>query len=105
MIFTVLKDKIPHLVSLKQGTFAFQQMISYMDTHEEYDLFSQKIAENFYEMATNINGNHFLRKLIPILPFYYNEVIIRNIFDDFVDLVNNKNSVCVLKVIIRALAK
>lgn len=59
------------------------------------------MSNNFVQVAMDINGNHFLRKLIPILPFYYNEIIIRRVFVDFIELVNNKSSVCVLKVIIK----
>lgn len=32
-VFNLLKEQIIDLVCLKQGTFAFQQMICYMDTH------------------------------------------------------------------------
>lgn len=104
VIFESLKERVIEVVSLKQGTFAFQQMISFMDTHEEYTLFSEIMASNFLEVATNVNGNHFLRKLIPMLPFYYNEIIITQVFVDFIELVNNKNSVCVLKVILKVIA-
>ena len=31
-IFEALKSSMVHIVCLKQGTFAFQQMISFMDT-------------------------------------------------------------------------
>ena len=47
-IFEILKDHIPRLISLKQGTFAFQQMISFIGTHEEYELISQTMSENFF---------------------------------------------------------
>ncbi len=33
-VFELLKDHTIELVCLKQGTFAFQQMICFMDTHE-----------------------------------------------------------------------
>ena len=36
-----------------------------------------------------------------MMPFYYNEEIFSQIFTHFVELVNNKNSVCVLKVILK----
>ena len=100
-----MKDKLIHIVSLKQGTFALQQMITFMDTHDEYVLIAEKMAEHFYEVSTNPNGNHFLRKLIPIIPFLYTGIIIKKIFNNFVELVNNKNSVCVLKVILHSIAK
>lgn len=32
-IFSFLKNQTIELICLKQGTFAFQQMICYMDTH------------------------------------------------------------------------
>jgi hypothetical protein len=38
------------------------------------------MKEKFVEVATNMNGNHFLRKLISILPFRYNEEMIKKIF-------------------------
>jgi len=64
-------------------------------------LIAQIIAENLFKVATNMNGNHFLRKLIPMMPFYYNQLIFNQIFENFVELVNNKSSVCVLKVILK----
>jgi hypothetical protein len=103
-IFNVLKDSIPQIVSLKQGTFAFQQMISFIQTQEEYALFSEVMAIKFLQIATNSNGNHFLRKLIPLLPLYYKEILFKPIFENFIELANDKNSVCVLKVMLRAIA-
>lgn len=104
-VFNLLKEQIIDLVCLKQGTFAFQQMICYMDTHEEYGFFTQLMAQNFGRVATDPNGNHFLRKLIPIIPFSYIEIILNTVYDNFLELVNNKNSVCVLKVILHTIAK
>ena len=68
-------------------------------------LFTNKMIDNFFEVSTDSNGNHFLRKIIPMMPFSYNQMIIKTIFADFVELVNNKNSVCVLKVILKAISK
>ena len=53
----------------------------------------------------DINGNHFMRKFINLLPFFYNKILIQKVLDNFMELVNNKNSVCVLKVILRIIAK
>jgi hypothetical protein len=63
------------------------------------------MAENFFEVATNQNGNHFLRKLIPMMTFAHNEILIKQVYADFVELVNNKSSVCVLKVILKVIDK
>lgn len=82
-VFSFLKNQIIDLICLKQGTFAFQQMICYMDTHEEYALFTQLMSDNFGKVAKDANGNHFLRKLIPILPFYYTEIIINSVYANF----------------------
>ena len=59
--------------------------------------------ENFFEIATNGNGNHFLRKVITLIPFYYSQYFMWKIFDNFVELINDKNSVCVMKAILKAI--
>ncbi len=43
-LFQALRDIISQIVNLKQGTFAFQQMIDHMNSHEEFLLISQKMA-------------------------------------------------------------
>lgn len=48
-----------------------------MDTHEEYALFTQLMSDNFDKVSTDPNGNHFLRKLVPILPFSYTEILLK----------------------------
>lgn len=104
-IFSSLSDQIAQLVCLKQGTFALQQMISFINTEEEFQLFTKIIENNFFETCTDPNGNHFMRKLVATMPLSYNEIFIRKVFDKFVELVNNKNSVCVLKVFLKIISK
>lgn len=103
-IFEIIYEKIPFIACSKQGTFALQQMVSFMNTHEEFTLISECMALNFFEVATNPNGNHFLRKLLPMMPYYYNDAIFNQIFTNFVELINNKNSVCVLKIILKVIS-
>lgn len=38
------------------------------------------------------------------MPFRFNQMIIHAVFPNFIDLVNDKNAVCVLKVILRILS-
>ena len=104
-IFKALNKEIVNLVCLKQGTFAFQQMIAHIHTEEEFSFFGQFMAENFFQVSTNPNGNHFLRKIIPIMPFRFNLPFFNSIFANFLELVNDKNAVCVLKVILGILLK
>lgn len=53
----------------------------------------------------DVNGNHFLRKLFVTLPLRYLEKIIDKIFENFLCLANDKNSVCVLKAMVDCLGK
>lgn len=64
-----LEPNLTHIVCSKQGTFACQQMISYLTTKEEYELIAKHLKQNFIEISTDNNGNHFLRKILQFFPF------------------------------------
>ena len=56
-----------YILSTKEGTFTFQQFLSWMDFSAIKTLFEALKSTGLKELCFNVNSAHFLRKLITFL--------------------------------------
>ena len=93
------------LACSQQGTFVFQQLIDYLSNIEEYELLSQILTPELYRLFRDVNGNHFMRKFIQCMPRHLLFSFMPTVVHNFMEFSMDKNAVCVLKCVLRALCE
>ena len=93
------------VVSTKQGTFALQQLISYLTQEQEFAAIFEAISDKqkpidcFVKLSKDTHATHFIRKMVKTFPARYviplADLCVEE--DRILEMVVNKNAICVVK--------
>ena len=110
--FTFLnqKDRIEFLKTIENsmfklssdsiGTYPIQTIIEHVGSKNEKVIIVNALKDNIKEMAVDPFGSHVLEKLLTCFEEEYVNFIYNYIVDNFVDLANNNNGICIVKKIL-----
>ncbi len=110
--FTYLnqKDRIDFLKGIEKslvklssdsiGTYPIQTIIEHVGSKNEKIIIINALKDNIKELAIDPFGSHVLEKLLSCFEEEYINFIYNYIVDNFLDLANNNNGICVIKKIL-----
>ncbi len=110
--FTYLnqKDRIDFLKGIEKsmvklssdsiGTYPIQTIIEHVGSKNEKIIIINALKDNIKELAKDPFGSHVLEKLLSCFEEEYINFIYNYIVDNFLDLANNNNGICVIKKIL-----
>ena len=110
--FTFLnqKDRIDFLKDIEQsivklsadsiGTYPIQTIIEHVGSKNEKLIIVNALKNNVKELAVDPFGSHVLEKLLTCFEEEYINFIYIYIVDNFLDLANNSNGICIIKKIL-----
>ena len=93
-----ISHKFDYLSINKISTYPIQCIIEKLNTEEEFDLVFNSVKNNLMKLSFDVYGTHVLEKIIST--FNYEKHLIhisKFIIDNFISLVNNSNSLCIVK--------
>ena len=110
--FTYLnqKDRIDFLKGIEKsmvklssdsiGTYPIQTIIEHVGSKNEKIIIINALKDNIKELAVDPFGSHVLEKLLTCFEEEYINFIYNYIVDNFLDLANNNNGICIIKKIL-----
>ena len=110
--FTYLnqKDRIDFLKGIEKsmvklssdsiGTYPIQTIIEHVGSKNEKIIIINALKDNIKELAVDPFGSHVLEKLLTCFEEEYINFIYNYIIDNFLDLANNNNGICIIKKIL-----
>ena len=110
--FTYLnqKDRIDFLKGIEKsmvklssdsiGTYPIQTIIEHVGSKNEKIIIINALKDNIKELAVDPFGSHVLEKLLTCFEEEYINFIYNYIVDNFLDLANNNNGICIVKKIL-----
>ena len=110
--FTYLnqKDRIDFLKGIEKsmfklssdsiGTYPIQTIIEHVGSKNEKIIIVNALKDNVKELAIDPFGSHVLEKLLTCFEEEYVNFIYNYIVDNFLDLANNNNGICIVKKIL-----
>lgn len=110
--FTYLnqKDRIDFLLAIEKsmvklssdniGTYPIQTIIEHVGSKNEKNIIINALKDNIKELSFDPFGSHVLEKLLSCFEEEYVAFIYNYIVDNFLELANNNNGICVVKKIL-----
>jgi hypothetical protein len=110
--FTYLnqKDRIDFLKGIEKsmvklssdsiGTYPIQTIIEHVGSKNEKIIIVNALKDNIKELAKDPFGSHVLEKLLSCFEEEYINFIYNYIVDNFLELANNNNGICIIKKIL-----
>ena len=110
--FTFLnqKDRIDFLLSIEKsmaklsadsiGTYPIQTIIEHVGSRNEKSIIINALKDNIAELSLDPFGSHVLEKLLACFEEEYMNFLYKYIADNFIELANNNNGICVVKKIL-----
>ncbi len=98
-----LKDIEKSMVKLSSdsiGTYTIQTIIEHVGSKNEKVIIVNALKDNVKELAVDPFGSHVLEKLLTCFEEEYINFIYNYIVDNFIDLANNNNGICIVKKIL-----
>ena len=82
------------------GTYPIQTIIEHVGSKNEKIIIVNALKDNVKELAIDPFGSHVLEKLLTCFEEEYINFIYNYIVDNFLDLANNNNGICIVKKIL-----
>ena len=82
------------------GTYPIQTIIEHVGSKNEKIIIVNALKDNVKELAVDPFGSHVLEKLLTCFEEEYINFIYNYIVDNFLDLANNNNGICIVKKIL-----
>ena len=110
--FTFLnqKDRIEFLISIEKilvklssdaiGTYPIQTIIEHVGSKNEKVIIINALKDNIKELSIDPYGSHVLEKLLACFEEEYVGFLYSYIVDNFLELANNNNGICIVKKIL-----
>jgi hypothetical protein len=98
-----LKDIEKSMVKLSSnsiGTYPIQTIIEHVGSKNEKIIIVNALKDNVKELAVDPFGSHVLEKLLTCFEEEYVSFIYNYIVDNFLELANNNNGICIVKKIL-----
>ena len=95
-----IEKSIVKLSSDSIGTYPIQTIIEHVGSKNEKVIIVNALKESVKELCVDPFGSHVLEKLLTCFEEEYINFIYNYIIDNFLDLANNNNGICVVKKIL-----
>jgi len=82
------------------GTYPIQTIIEHVGSKNEKNIIINALKDNIKELSFDSFGSHVLEKLLSCFEEEYVSFIYNYIIDNFLELANNNNGICIVKKIL-----
>ena len=96
----VIEKSIVKLSSDSIGTYPIQTIIEHVGSKNEKNIIINALKDNIKELSFDSFGSHVLEKLLSCFEEEYVSFIYNYIIDNFLELANNNNGICIVKKIL-----